>query len=200
MSEGLEGIDPKVRAYIEDHLLTVSGYRNSESVDNAIAAGLTMTLIGQLVERRLIRYEPKADAGGGRLELIHDRLTGVVRASRDLRRGIEKANRAAEEKLELQKANEARRTKWFAVVLAILLVLAAGSAWRAQVERGKAEKAREEADQLRKEAETKARSAIDLGLRATHSEKDAQTERDNAVQGEQIERGSRRRHKSKRDS
>jgi hypothetical protein len=71
-------------------LLTVSGFRDSIALENALnLPGVTGDCVQQLVERRLLRREDRGRVQ--RLELTHDLLTGVVRASRDRRHQQEEA-------------------------------------------------------------------------------------------------------------
>lgn len=84
---GFEGLTPSVRAWVEDHLLTSGGFRNSEAVEDAERRpGVTRAAIDELVGRRLLRLEDRF--GVLRVELTHDVLTSVARASRD-RRSVE---------------------------------------------------------------------------------------------------------------
>ena len=92
-----------MRAFIEDDLITASGRRNSEPYEEALnKPGVTAEDISLLVNRRLLRIEDRA--GMSWLELTHDRLTGVARASRESRRqreaqaAAEAAQREAQEK------------------------------------------------------------------------------------------------------
>lgn len=109
-------LPPEVRSFIEDHLLTVSGYRDSAALENALSiSGVTQPSIDALVERRLVRREDRG--GSQRLELTHDVLVGVVRASRDGRRqrDVAEKERASmlkaqeEEKQSTLKAQEEQR-------------------------------------------------------------------------------------------
>jgi hypothetical protein len=128
----------EVRRFIEERMITVSGFRDSMAVENALSAGLAVEQIDLLVERRLLRRE---DRGGvQRIELTHDLLTGVVRASRDRRRNQEAAEKerlaiVAEQERERQRlqeqreqedrvraARDLRRTRLVAVVIATLLI------------------------------------------------------------------------------
>lgn len=115
-------LSPAVRIFIEDRLLTVDGYRNSEAIVNALATpGITQSAIDTLVQRRLIRREERD--GRTRLELTHDVLTPVVRASRDERRGQE-ASAAAE--ADARRAAEQTKARLRAThrIMAALLVAA----------------------------------------------------------------------------
>jgi WD40 repeat protein len=122
----LDGLPPEVRTFIEERLLTVSGFRDSVALENALATpGVTREAVDRLTARRLLRIE---DHGGGqRLELTHDVLTGVVRASRDSRRQREAearaeiARREAEER-ERKVRRELRRSRRLLILFAVLLV------------------------------------------------------------------------------
>ncbi|PAW65930.1 MAG: hypothetical protein B9S34_09360 [Opitutia bacterium Tous-C1TDCM] len=157
-----------VRAFIEDELLTESGYRESiaeERIRKGLsAAGADGGALARLVDRRLLRIEERLDVR--RVEFTHDVLCGVVKISRDLRQEREakaaEARRRAETESQLA---QARRDAWRARLVAggcvVLAVGAIGAAaWgyvnlrraeaaedrvaaerdRVQVSRGEAEK------------------------------------------------------------
>ena len=76
----MEGIDPRVREFVEDQLLTEAGYRDSYAYDDALALpGVTREAIDRLIGRRLLRLEERS--GVLRVELTHDLLTQVARES-----------------------------------------------------------------------------------------------------------------------
>ncbi len=118
----------EVRSFIEDRLLTVSGFRDSVAVENALSLPcVTAECINQLVERRLLRRE---DRGGvQRLELTHDLLTGVVRASgirrhqqeeaEKARQGLLQQKRLAAER-EVARKKKLSQTQWVAGAMALL--------------------------------------------------------------------------------
>jgi tetratricopeptide (TPR) repeat protein len=99
---------PAVRAVVEDLLLTASGYRENvaeERVQKALAAaGAAPGTLAELVNRRLLRIEERLDVR--RVELTHDVLCAVVRASRDLRQ-----EREAREASELALARQQERER-----------------------------------------------------------------------------------------
>ena len=73
-----------VRNFIEDELLTATGYRNSCALDDALSRpDVTQPIIDELVNRRLAAYEDRHRVR--RVEITHDILAPVVRASRDVR-------------------------------------------------------------------------------------------------------------------
>jgi hypothetical protein len=96
-----KNLAPEVRSFVEEKLLTVSGYRDSVALENALSTpGVSQKDIETLVERRLVRREDRG--GTQRLELTHDLLAGVVRASRDGRRQKEAAERERATLLRVQ--------------------------------------------------------------------------------------------------
>lgn len=156
-----------VRKAIEDHLLTESGYRESLAEERLLkllaGAGAAPGTMAKLVDRRLLRIEDRLDVR--RVELTHDVLTGVVKASRDLRLERE-AREAAEATLAAQREHERAtkralvRARQIAAGCALLAVLAIGSAvygyfatQRAQAAEAKSEETRLMAEQARGEAE-----------------------------------------------
>jgi len=158
---------PGVRQFIEDHLLTDSGHRESlaeERVQKGLAAaGAAPDALATLVNRRLLRIEERLDMR--RVELTHDVLCGVVRASRDLRLERE-ARDEAERKLAAQREREratrkalvrARQIATVCGVLAVFAVVAAVygyvSARRAQQAEAKAQETRLMAEAARGESE-----------------------------------------------
>ena len=80
-----------VREFVENMLLTGSGFRRAEAVEEAIRLpGVTKADLDELINRRLLRTEKRL--GIPHVELIHDVLKDVVMGSRDRRRH-EKARR-----------------------------------------------------------------------------------------------------------
>jgi len=95
------GLNPEVRAFMEDRLLTASGFRNTVPQEEAISAGIAAADIRTLVDRRLIRVEKRL--GRPHLELTHDLLTTVVQKSRN-----ERQERNRRELKEQQRETEER--------------------------------------------------------------------------------------------
>jgi tetratricopeptide (TPR) repeat protein len=88
----LAGLRKEVRPFIEDRLLTASGFRHSEPLEEALRQPrVTEEALARLVDRRLLRLEPRL--GRLHVELIHDVLTPVVQESRDRRRSRERRHR-----------------------------------------------------------------------------------------------------------
>jgi tetratricopeptide (TPR) repeat protein len=79
-----EGLEPRARYFVEERLLTASGFRAAVPVTEALREGMTAQDLDTLVNRRLLRFEDRL--GVSHVELSHDLLTGVVLRSRDIRR------------------------------------------------------------------------------------------------------------------
>jgi WD40 repeat protein len=158
-------LPPTMREYVEDHLLTKSGFRDNVALETVLEApGVTRALVDTLVSRRLLRIEDRL--GVQRIELTHDVLADVISASRDSRRERQ-ALAEAQRQLTVQKEREAStrrklyRARAIALVAIIVMMLAAGSAvfgWmnmrRAQAAEQQAQRARAGESQLRAAAET----------------------------------------------
>ncbi len=158
---------PGVRKFVEDEMLTESGFRESLAEERVVkafaAAGAPADALPTLVNRRLLRIEERLDLR--RVELTHDVLCSVVMASRDLRHERE-ARDEAERQLEAQRQRERAtraalvRARKIAAGCAVLAVLAFGSAVfgyfsmkRAQQAEAKADATRLMAEQARGESE-----------------------------------------------
>ena len=152
---------PAVRRIIEDELLTESGFRENLAEETLrthfAAAGASADSLPTLVNRRLLRVEERLDMR--RVELTHDVLCGVVKASRDVRH--EREARENTEKMlaeQRERAAAARRAMVRArqvaagcAVLAVGAIVAAGFAyWSTQ----RAKRAETVAQQSRVQAET----------------------------------------------
>ena len=151
---------PAVRRIVEDELLTESGFRENVAEETLLkhlaAAGAAPVALAQLVNRRLLRIEERLDVR--RVELTHDVLCGVVKASRNQRHERE-AREAAERGLEEQRSREraARRALTRAraiaagcILLAVVALAAAAFAFHAERQ---AEQSRRLAEQARSHAE-----------------------------------------------
>jgi hypothetical protein len=153
---------PGVRRFIEDELLTESGYRESlaeERVRKELAeAGAAPDALAKLVDRRLLRIEERLDMR--RVELTHDVLCGVVLASRNARKERE-ARDDAERQLAEQREREAAthralvRARMVAGVCSVLMLVAIAGAlfgWinlhRARVAEAEAKSSRGNAEKL----------------------------------------------------
>jgi tetratricopeptide (TPR) repeat protein len=150
-----------VRKFIEDDMLTESGFRESlaeERVQKAfLAAGATPDSLATLVNRRLLRVEERLDLR--RVELTHDVLCPVVLASREVRLERE-ARDEAERKLAVQRERERAtrkalvRARQIAAVCAVLAIGAAGGALFGYLNMKRAQQAEMQAQQTRVMAES----------------------------------------------
>ena len=158
---------PGVCHFIEDEMLTESGFRESLAEERVLkgfaAANAMPNALPLLVNRRLLRIEERLDQR--RVELTHDVLCAVVKSSRDARHERE-AREEAERQLAAQRAREEAtkrslvRTRQVAVGCAVLAVAAIVSAIfgytsmkRAQEAEAKALQTRQMAESARGEAE-----------------------------------------------
>jgi len=77
-------VSNKTARYIEDNLLTKSGFRNTIALEDAIDNGVEKYAIEMLQNRRLIKIE--IINGTERIEFTHDILCKVAKDKRDLRK------------------------------------------------------------------------------------------------------------------
>jgi WD40 repeat protein len=124
-------ISPSARIFIEENLLTASGYRDSIAVEDALLKGLSLEELSLLEKRRLLRREDRMNVP--RIELVHDRLTGVVKARRNARI-LEEAGQkeALERQAMLDSARALKNRRNFYASIAIIFVvttLCAGWMW-----------------------------------------------------------------------
>jgi WD40 repeat protein len=132
---GMAGLDPRVRSFVENELITDRGFRDSHDMEDAQAMpGVTSEALDALIRRRLLRIDERQS--GRRIELTHDVLARVVKESRDRRRTreAEEAAKVREEAaIEQQRRNRrnAARVAAAALVVIALAVLAGGFAWSA---------------------------------------------------------------------
>ena len=78
--KALSGLPPNARRLVEDGLLTCTGKRNTLAWEDAVGRyGVDDRTINALIARHLVRRDERAS--GTRLELVHDRLAGVVQSS-----------------------------------------------------------------------------------------------------------------------
>jgi len=160
-------IPEKTRRFIEDALITEGGFRNSYPLQDALDQGqLTEPLLRQLVDRRLLRIDHQL--GADRVELIHDRLTAVVREQRD------------KERVRIRSRRQ-RRLSWAAgsaVLILFAISLQFLHLWRT------AAKAQSEAEAQRSEAEAQRSEAQAQRSEAQAQRSEAETQRSEAVRGQ----------------
>lgn len=131
--EAFAGHPVALREFVEDELVTETGFRDSMTRTRAerelASRGVAASALDDLVHGRLLRIEERLEES--RVELIHDLLTDVVQKSRRRRRQAEEearvlaANQEAERReAEIRHAYARRRRKFgvFAGVGASVLV------------------------------------------------------------------------------
>jgi len=106
----LAGLPEGVQVFVEEDLLTETGFRETLNVDNAESKlrqhGSDPRALTVLVNRRLLHYEQRG--ASTRVELTHDVLAPVVRQSRTLRREREAVREAeARRRRELEESERA---------------------------------------------------------------------------------------------
>ena len=151
---------PAVRCIVEDQLLTASGFRENIAEERLVAAfksaGIAQETLSVLVNRRLLRIEERLDVR--RVELTHDVLCGVVKASRDLRQERETHERT-DRLLAEQRDKEAAarrsllRARQVATVCALLALVAIVAAVIAVFSTQRARRAEGATQQARVQAE-----------------------------------------------
>jgi hypothetical protein len=117
---------PEVRAFIEEELLTESGFRENMALEQArrrlAQRGGPVAALDELVRRRLLQMEQRLDVQ--RIELTHDVLTDAIRRSRDLRRQTEAVQLAEQREAEVR-AKLRRSRAVFTLAAAVALVMSA---------------------------------------------------------------------------
>jgi len=167
------GLKPSVREFMEDRLLTASGFRSTVPLEEATLAGIATADIQILVDRRLTRVEERL--GIPHLELTHDLLTTVVQKSRKERqerklrererqqREIEQRERQDREERQQAKlkeeamAAEAKRLRRGLVTVVITLAVAIVALLYALDQKHEALKSAEKAQKAEQEAEQNAK-------------------------------------------
>jgi len=151
---------PGVRMFIEDEMLTDSGFRESVAEERVrkgfVAAGAAPEALATLVDRRLLRVEDRLDLR--RVEITHDVLCSVIGASRNVRRereALEASRRelAAQAERERTTRQSLKRARLLAAVASVLMLAAAGSALFGWVNLRRARAAEEQAAKVRLLAE-----------------------------------------------
>ncbi|HEV7731821.1 MAG TPA: WD40 repeat domain-containing protein [Candidatus Binatia bacterium] len=133
----VKDLDPSVRRFVEEDLLTESGARNSEDIENALGRGLVnKDDLQRLIDRRLLRIEDRG--GRSRVELTHDVLAPVLQRSRDLHRELER--RAEQEATERDRLRRrVQRSRAVAAVALVVVLLGAAVLFKVVAERNRAQ-------------------------------------------------------------
>ena len=186
---------PEVRAFIEEELLTESGFRENMALEQArrrlAQRGGPVAALDELVRRRLLQTEQRLDVQ--RIELTHDVLTDAIRRSRDLRRQTETVQ-LAEQREAAVRAKLRRSRAVFTMAAAVALVMSALAvfSWtslqaarrgeqHAKDALGQAAAEREKAQKAEERARAKAAEAEKAEEKATAKAAEAERQRKNAV-------------------
>src|SRR5438067_362483 len=122
----LADFPPNVRLFIEDELLTASGHRNSCALDDALTRpDVTLPVLNELVNRRLLAYEDRHHTR--RVELTHDVLVPVIKASRDSR--LTRDALAQAERLRAEQVAQRRKQRVTLAVACALAVALIATIW-----------------------------------------------------------------------
>jgi tetratricopeptide (TPR) repeat protein len=145
-----------LRGFVEDRLLSDSGFRESITLDSARRAlsdvGVPPGTLDELVRRRLLRIEDRLDVP--RIEIIHDVLTPVIRQSRDTRRLRQAEAAAADRETALRRERQrVRRAHYLVAAMAVLALVTVVLAWWGWSSKVEAERQRAVADEQRAIAE-----------------------------------------------
>jgi hypothetical protein len=169
-----------LRAFVEDRLLSASGYRESITLDSARRvlsdSGVPAEALDELVRRRLLRIEERF--GIPRVEIIQDVLASVVRRSRDTRHLRQAEAAAAEREAALHRERQrSRRAYWLSGAMAALVVITIGVAWWGWSAKLDAERQRNAANEQRNIAEQQRTYAEEQRTFAEEQKKTAEAER-----------------------
>ncbi len=157
---------PEVRRFIEDELLTESGYRENIALETAqrrlAQHGAPEDALEELVRQRLLHIEERLHVR--RIELTHDVLTDVVRQSRDQRQRHEEAAQARrrEEQVRLQLRQSRRRLIVVASVMAAFLAIVSGFGLFSYYQWQEAKRLRDVAAKAEARANDRAKAAENL--------------------------------------
>jgi eukaryotic-like serine/threonine-protein kinase len=124
--QALKDLPVGVRKFVEDKLVTASGHRNSCALDDALTRpDVTQSALDKLVDRRLLAYEERHRMK--RVEVTHDVLLPVIKASRDIR--LTSEARAEADRLRARQAAERRKQQITATVAGALALALIGTIW-----------------------------------------------------------------------
>jgi hypothetical protein len=173
-----------VRRFIEEELVTESGFRNSYSVQDAVHGGaITESQLATLIDRHLLRHEHHL--GADRVELTHDLLTSAVVQERERRLRAERARHDRRQRLKFGAAAAVFAS--IAVVFGLLWANATTAQEEAEASKIKADALRVEAEHAKETAERLESEAVDRlkDLQQTDAKRrsaldEARTERDRA--------------------
>ncbi|HBG06763.1 MAG: hypothetical protein A2075_16700 [Geobacteraceae bacterium GWC2_58_44] len=121
--ERFQGLSQQIRIFVEEELVGQSGYREMVAMEKADRCGIARQEWQALEQGRLVRIEDDRH-GTRRIELIHDRLTDVVRQRREARHQEEARAQEEARRKEIEARRSARyRQKQITLLIGILLPL-----------------------------------------------------------------------------
>ncbi len=173
-----EDIDPRIRDWVEDELLTSSGYRKPAALEDALKQGLPSAAFDQLVNRRVLHREKRS--GVIWLELTHDLLTDPASRSRTARMTRRQTEEATRREAEIK--GKLHRTRMLAGGFAIILIGALAALGYALYMGKKANEAKDLADKAKVLADQKTVEAKDAGDKAIKEADNAKQSLNLAVQ------------------
>jgi hypothetical protein len=122
-----EGLAEPVRLFVEDRLLSASGFRLTIPLSEALAEGLSLDDLETLVRRRLLCFEDRL--GTRHVELSHDLLTGVVKKSRELRSARVAREEEERKREELRRSFRTKAITGIAIGAVVFAVLGTLTIW-----------------------------------------------------------------------
>ena len=130
-ARSFEGLDDNVQFFVEDQLLTESGFRATLPVTDAVQKGIKKDEFDILVNRRLLRFEDRL--GTRHVEMSHDLLTGVALENRNLRKkrieDAERENQILEYKKRLKKSRYITLASCATLLILLSAVLIVFNCW-----------------------------------------------------------------------
>ncbi len=147
----MDSASPGLRAFVEEELLTSSGFRESRALEDALSKGGTsLDELRSLEAQHILRMTERA--GVARVEIAHDRLAGPIQASRSRRQANEASVAAAVREDEIR--SKLRRRNRLALAFCALFLLACGGIAAALIKNHEARFNAQQANANRREAET----------------------------------------------
>ncbi|OIP53329.1 MAG: hypothetical protein AUK31_01660 [Fibrobacteres bacterium CG2_30_45_31] len=125
----MSSVSSATAEFLEDRLLTESGYRNAVALEDLSAAGIPRSELDYLVNQRLLHMEERQ--GLPWVEFSHDILTKVAMDSRNERRSKKTLEKERQNLLLLEKERHRQKKRMLIlqVVLIAVLALMVGISW-----------------------------------------------------------------------
>jgi tetratricopeptide (TPR) repeat protein len=172
---GMAAVSEQLHTFVEERLITESGARNRCAHEDALLReGVSSADISRLIDAHILRLDISSDVSW--LELTHDRLAEIAKASRDVRRERRQSERTLAEAREreseaLRKLAQSRqRTRRILVgsIAALAIVLASAVSYtHVRAEQIKSRlKLENERKQSEQERETQRRRVDELSRQA----------------------------------